>query len=169
MILLGSAAAIRNNCLPAWREGMAIADYDLVGTDDEFKALVAYFKGLGKHVLAHDRGVTHKAIRVADDYRTSERILIDWVTMAPESSRILDRLTDFDDGEVFGFPVRLASPLTQYVTKRAYGRFFDLEKIEKDVAHWRQMVADEGLTLTPDHVALFKAIRAEYAERLNKA
>lgn len=168
MILFGSAAAIRTDCLPDWRVGRPIADYDLMGTDDEFNALADLFRSEGKHVIAHDRGPVHKGMLVKDDYRSSDRILIDWVTMELESSRILARLDDMTDGEVFGFTVKLMSPLTQYVVKRAYAPFVRLEKVERDVAYWREMVADDGLTLTPGHIAFFKAIRAEYAERVDK-
>lgn len=166
MILMGSAAAIRTDCLPDWREGQTITEFDIVGEDHEFKALADHFRAKGKTVIAHARGPTHKGMLVRLEYGKPDRYLFDWVTMVPESSRILAGLDDMTDGELFGFPVKLVSPLTQYVTKRAYGRFFDLPKIEKDVSFWRQMVADEGLTLTPDHVALFKAIRSEYAARL---
>lgn len=164
MILMGSAAAIRSDCLPDWRDGRPVADYDLVGTDDEFDALVDHFRKAGKHVVAHDRGVTHKAIRVSESYRSSDRILIDWVTMELESSRILARLDDMTDGEVFGFKVKLVSPLTHYVTRRASGYLLEgVEKVERDTAYFRQKVAGERLT--PDHVALYRAIRREYGQK----
>ena len=167
MIVIGSEAARLRNCLPDWREGAEPNDIDIVGTEAEFDALVDHFRAAGKYVVAHDRGGGMKAIRATEKPGDKTRILIDFAMMEHASSTILDQLDDHAPGELFGQPVRVCSPLTQYVLKRAYARLpFQSEKNDRDIAYWRDLVAREGLTLTPDHVALFKAVRAQWRAKI---
>lgn len=167
MILIGSAAALRTDSLPQWRGCQPLNDYDLVGTDEEFFSLADHFRQQGFVVIEdHSRMTNFKGMRVTQPERRG-RILIDWFGMGLESSQILAGMDDLEDGIAFNQSVKLASPLIQYVTRRASSYLMEpSEKIELDTAHWRQWVADNGLSLTDSHVALYRAIRAEYASRL---
>lgn len=163
MILIGSQAAILRGDQPA---GLVAPDFDLVGSDTEYAAVLAHLKSEhpDARVIAHDLAEAgRKAIMVMKPDRS--RIKVDWLTDQRPSSQLLARLKMAGSTTLFGLECQHVTARTELVSKMAYIHASGVltDKNKAWIRHYRSKV---GSVSWSDELLEFReALRAEYNSR----
>ena len=147
IVLIGTYAAQLLQCLPYDREAK---DVDLYGSSQDHEMMV--------HLLgcaSIPTGDYHYVMRYGGK-------TIEFTTKPYRSMDIIRSLSDNKIMQVFGISVLVPSATTLYVLKRSSRGLLNGEKNQKDLK-WLK----PHISITKDHLILFKQARLEALERYN--
>lgn len=125
------------------------ADYDVLGTPDDFELLRSHLATMGQLVtISTNRGIYAKVYDAAQD-RT--KIDFDFCTIQPSRSLIAD-LPDNQDYLLLGFAARICSPLTHWIIlDRLIANGITRDRFTTDRAALAEYLADNPADLTAHH------------------